>query len=557
MIDKKTQIKGWAQAFFSVLVLWGLNNVFIGYSAQVLHANYLIYTCSGFVSCAFFLLLFGGRGPLVKETLRSIDTWAFGIIMLLGYVLTLSLFSYVSSTEGSLLQRISLLFSILCSWVFLSRKPSKGQVLGALLVFLGIVVICYDLPSENKGMIYLLMFLEGLALTGRMFVAEIHRPYKQAMGMEKDPRARARVVGFVMFVISSFFLMVTFLLALLQTTMPLSIEGNILPTLESFRHAPSIFAGLLAGVFLIAPLRMIEFSSTAIIKTENFLAIAVLSCTATFFWEWLLQPLTGMTLQMISNTDIVAGIVVIIGSLLAAFSKIKKKPEIDDEWREDIVISSQNPEAVADTREIIANTLGHYEGDFDKAAEALSVHKKALELILADKDKVCAFKSETLKKAARYYRNRVASSDPLTGLINRSGFITALKEAPSTHNVFSVLFIDLDKFKPVNDTYGHDAGDAVLRNVAERLRMLFPKHAEITRLGGDEFCLLLLGVDREQAKEKISFIQNSLTRPFIFDGHEISIGASVGLAIYPEDGTEPELLLKLADEQMYDEKKER
>ena len=116
-MDKEV-FKAWMFALFSVLVLWGVNNVFISYSSKILHANYLVYTCSAFVSCAFFLLLAGGKGPLVKETLRSIDTWAFGIIMLIAYVISLSLFYYVTATEGSIIQNISLIFGLIVSWLF-------------------------------------------------------------------------------------------------------------------------------------------------------------------------------------------------------------------------------------------------------------------------------------------------------------------------------------------------------------------------------------------------------------------------------------------------------
>ena len=276
---------GWILAFFSVLVLWGINNVVLGYAAQILNANFLIYTCSAFASCALLLLLMGRKGPLVRETLRSIDTWAFGLIMLLGYVFTLALFSYVTSTEGSLLQRISMLFSIVLSWVFLARSPSLGQLIGALIVLAGIAIVCGDLPPENKGIIYLLMFLEGLTLTARMFVAEIHRPHRQA-ALSNDPRARARVIGFVMFIISSLFFAILLLVAGIQFLVAKDLDIPVLPSLSDFYHAPSIFAGLLAGIFLLVPLRLIEFYSTNLIKTENFLAVAALSSVATLFWEW-------------------------------------------------------------------------------------------------------------------------------------------------------------------------------------------------------------------------------------------------------------------------------
>ena len=548
-------VRGWAQAVFSVFILWGLNNVMIAYSAQVLEASYLIYTCSAFVSCSLCLLLIGGKGDLVKETLRSVDTWAFGLIMLIGYVLTLSLFSYVTSTEGSLLQRISLLFSVLISWLFLARTPTRGQLAGALLVLFGIAIVCNDLPEDKKGIIYLLMFLEGLALTGRMFVAEIHRPHKQAMSSSNDPRAKARVVGFVMFVISTVFLSLTAMLATLQTLTPLPVSSDLLPTLDSFLHTPSIVAGMVAGVVLLAPLRIIEFSSANLIKTENFLAIAAFSSVATYFWEWVLQPITGMALKSFSETDLLAGAIITAGSLIAAISNIRRAhTSTDSDFLES---HPQDPESVSDSREILANTLEHFGGDIKKSAEALDVPESVIEALLNDKGKLLAFKAPALKKVARKFRKNVALSDALTGLANRAGFMTALKTAEYEAPTYSVLYVDLDKFKPVNDTYGHEAGDFVLRGVAERLGQLFPKDALSTRLGGDEFATLLLAKTKEEAHHAAEAIKTEMAKAFQFNEHSITIGASVGIATFPEDGTDAETLLKVADEGMYRGKKAR
>ena len=120
-----------------------------------------------------------------------------------------------------------------------------------------------------------------------------------------------------------------------------------------------------------------------------------------------------------------------------------------------------------------------------------------------------------------------------------------------------MLFIDLDKFKPVNDTYGHEAGDFILIEVAKRLKTLFPNNASITRLGGDEYCLLLLDTEKQDIEHLITKIKEALTIPFTYNEHTITIGGSVGLAHYPSDTKTPEDLLKIADEGMYREKKER
>jgi len=559
-MTKQQVFNGWFMAFFSVLVLWGLNNVMIGYSAQILNANYLVYTCSAFASCALILLIIGGKGPLVRETLRSIDTWAFGCVMLIGYVLTLSLFSYVTSTEGSLLQRISLLFSIGISWLFLSRKATNSQLLGAGIVLLGIIIVCRELPKENQGIIYLLMFLEGLALTARMFIAEIHRPHQQAVSLESDPRAKARVVGFVMFVISTLFLSVLFLLALLQSFSATPLDTSLIPNLDSFTHTPSIFAGLVAGVFLLAPLRMIEFSATNIIKTENFLAVAALSSVGTLFWEWLLHPLTGMSLHTISSNDIWALAIITLGALVAALGKVKQSTSPKTaHWEEYLAYQPQNLGAIDDSREMIANTLEHYSGDLKKSARALSVPVPIIQALIDDVDKVLSFKEQPLRHIAREYRKKVAMSDALTGLANRSAFMTALKTAPYEKESFSILYIDLDKFKPVNDTHGHEAGDKVLQMVAHRLKRVSPKQSIITRMGGDEYCILLLDSTPQTTAKMVKTLKEEISQPYKIDGikESILISASIGLANYPEDGSNPEELLAIADQGMFGVKHSR
>lgn len=550
---------GWTFAIFSVLVLWGLNNVMIGYSAKVLNANYLVYTCSAFASCAFFLLLAGGKGPLVKETLRSADTWTFGVIMLLGYLLTLSLFSYVSSTEGSILQRISLIFSLFVSWLFFGRSMSKGQIVGAIIIFIGLVLVCYDLPEEHRGIIYVLMIFEGLALTGRMFVAEIHRPHKQAYSLSNDPRAKIRVVGFVMFIISTVFLSILFLLAFLQSLGSFPSQFSVLPTLEDFKHAPSIFAGLIAGVFLLAPLRLIEFSSAHLIKTENFLALAAFSSVATLFWEWITKPFTGLSLQTLDTLDIYALVAITVGGLLIAITKIEKSKEQKKTWKQYVKYETQDIALVADSKEIISDTMEFYQNDTAKVATALNIPEKAVIAISEDNEHVLAFKGKILQEMERLYKKNIALKDALTGLLNRAGFMKYLRTACGGSDQFHVLYIDLDKFKPVNDTHGHEAGDAVLQGVAERLNAYFYKGEPVARLGGDEYCVIQNSCTQEDLDMHIRLIVELLSEPFKIKGvkQEVCISASVGVASFPEDGIEPEELLHFADKGMYKDKENK
>jgi diguanylate cyclase (GGDEF)-like protein len=146
----------------------------------------------------------------------------------------------------------------------------------------------------------------------------------------------------------------------------------------------------------------------------------------------------------------------------------------------------------------------------------------------------------------------LARSDDLTGLRNR----LSLREGFEQHvgrvrpaGIVAVHCLDLDKFKPVNDRYGHPAGDALLRAVSERLNGLLRKGDIAARLGGDEFAILQTGASHPGEAELLARrIVREIAKPFSIDGHRITIGTSVGYAISPEHGDNLEILLARADE---------
>ncbi|WP_421866178.1 sensor domain-containing phosphodiesterase [Motiliproteus sp.] len=153
---------------------------------------------------------------------------------------------------------------------------------------------------------------------------------------------------------------------------------------------------------------------------------------------------------------------------------------------------------------------------------------------------------------------RQASYDNLTGLPNRSLLHQKLAGAmaSSSSEPFTLLFIDLDRFKQVNDSLGHDVGDELLRQVTRRIYQQIRKQDFIARLGGDEFVVILADCQSEtMANATSKRIIDVLKAPFSIESHQIFIGASIGISSYPEHGLEPEELLKYADIAMYRAKK--
>ncbi len=150
----------------------------------------------------------------------------------------------------------------------------------------------------------------------------------------------------------------------------------------------------------------------------------------------------------------------------------------------------------------------------------------------------------------------LAYHDSLTGLPNRTLFLRLLEQALAhcerSGSRLAVLFIDLDYFKSVNDTLGHQLGDRLLVTVAERLRASVRKSDVVARLAGDEFTVIEPGiVDARPAGILARTLVRALSRPFKLKGHDVQVRASVGISIYPDDGATPEELLQCADVAMY------
>lgn len=156
---------------------------------------------------------------------------------------------------------------------------------------------------------------------------------------------------------------------------------------------------------------------------------------------------------------------------------------------------------------------------------------------------------------------QLATRDPLTGLPNRAALLDrlqlAVRAAARTGEGLAFLFIDLDRFKYINDTLGHAAGDELLQTVANRLRHSVREVDTVARLGGDEFAIVLQGVhDGDAARRVAEKLLASLAVPVAHGAESIHVGASLGIALYPDHGDNPDALMRHADLAMYQAKRD-
>ncbi len=169
---------------------------------------------------------------------------------------------------------------------------------------------------------------------------------------------------------------------------------------------------------------------------------------------------------------------------------------------------------------------------------------------------VLVFKDITDRQATEQQLRQLAQYDTLTGLANRnllsSVLLQSLMRAENSAHELVVLYLDIDRFKMVNDSFGHDLGDLLLQDVAARLRDCVRDTDFIARVGGDEFTLLLETTDgRHTANLVASKIIQSIAQPFVLQGHEMHVGASLGVVIYPEAKRDAYGLMRCADLAMY------
>jgi diguanylate cyclase (GGDEF)-like protein len=165
---------------------------------------------------------------------------------------------------------------------------------------------------------------------------------------------------------------------------------------------------------------------------------------------------------------------------------------------------------------------------------------------------------DAARKTEEEFRD-LAYHDDLTGLPNRSllydrlGLAITQSHRQASH--LALLFLDLDDFKTVNDSFGHGSGDRVLVELAARVRGSVRAGDTVARFGGDEFIVLLDSVSgAEDAGRVAAKVLDAVRAPFRLDGHEVVVAASVGVSVYPGDGTSPDELVKSADAAMYRDK---
>lgn len=234
--------------------------------------------------------------------------------------------------------------------------------------------------------------------------------------------------------------------------------------------------------------------------------------------------------------------VVVVCQVIRPLENLKRQVEdADDEEGEIESDSSVEFSALASTINSMLLKQRESRRKLVESEEALRVHNQELERLVFERTRQIEHQ---------------AYHDKLTGLPNRAQFYNRLTQAIERGRLLpdsvALLFLDLDNFKTINDSLGHDMGDSLLIQVGSRLRQVVPSSGMISRLGGDEFTILIENLtDRGEAEEVSQGVLEALSRPILLGTQEVFVGASIGVVLLDESISTPESLMKAADTAMY------
>lgn len=556
MFFKNLINSGWLHALFIAVIAYPLGAVSQKFVVSYTDSNILVYTALFMLSSAIALLFVAGPGELANKTLKRPETWIYSFLQILTLIFGLLIMRYVSATEGVALGLMTGIFTLLISTVFLNQKTNRYELLGVSVILYGfyMIIMAAQIPTEAKAFLILFILARGFSQSSQKLITEIHKTNRKAVSF----KSQIRVTGFIMAVASFVFLTFLLSVAFIKSGHDISFLKPF-PYFNDFMDSQVyIFAGCL-GLFVVSVSKYCEFFAGKSIGAKYLTSITSLQIIFVYLLELVLARFDLLERTEIDYSVIGALALILFGNFVISMAGFIKDFHFIKKGEKQDTLANLDDNFMEEERDFkllklnLSNLLTLYNKDSKKLAQELEVDRITLDNIMSydfDEQKI---ENKLAKKINDFASQQVGNIDKLTKAYNRYYLDHKADELLKTNNPFKLYFLDLNKFKPINDEYGHDAGDLVLATTIPRLSELEAFNDCVFRVGGDEFVLLQVNNIEEHLEDLIT---KTIELPVKYNDIQLQISTSIG-RVHSNDYDNLESMLKDADELMFEHKKSK
>lgn len=544
---------GWLHALFIAVIAYPMASMTQKIVASYTEVNLLAYTGVFLLASAIALLFIGGPGELANATLRRFETWAYAFLQIISYILFLFSVSYATATQGAALTMIGGLFIMLFSITFLRQKTNIFEMAGSLIMIFGLylVIANADMSIENKTILTIIVVLRGLVVSMQKIITELHKTNRKAVSF----KSQVRVTGFIMAVASFVYLAFLVVIAFFKQ------EHNVpffepFPMLSDFANMEMFLFSMFVGFIVVSSSKYCEFYAGKTIGAKYLTSITSLQIIFVYVIETALTKMGVLNKAAIDHTILVAVAFVLLGNFIISMAGFIKDLNFIKKGEKQDTLANLDENHIEDEKDFkilklnLSNLLALYDNDSKKLSTDIKVERIILDNIANYDFSEVRVKIKVAKKINDFASENAATKDKLTKAHNRYYLEHKTKELFKDGLAFKLYYIDLDKFKPINDNHGHEVGDKVLAKLVVRLTSL-PEFTDcIFRIGGDEFVLLQVN-DLETNLTDI--ILKTIEQPLVIDENTLEISASIGMSLSTNYNNLVEML-KAADDLMFEDK---
>ena len=301
------------------VLLMSIMDVFSRIGVIVFGAAPALYAAVSLFTSAMILIIIAGPGKGGMGTIRSLHTWLYAILQIIFGVTEVYVYSLSTTIEGTILLRFTIIVSLIGALIVFNRKPSKSDIIGALMVGVGVLYVAWTLPVEVKILTTIAFVTGSILLVARTFITETHPTSIASCGV-KD---QCRVTGFVLIITSVMFILAYAIAGYLFHLNGADDLVSGLPSLDDFQNFDGTLAAVIAGIFIIAPAKYFFFYSSKLIKTENYMALTSIAFIFVVIMEYVLYWCGVISIDSVNWDDLVAGTVVMFGALYMIFEREK------------------------------------------------------------------------------------------------------------------------------------------------------------------------------------------------------------------------------------------